>query len=61
MASGKAISIADKPDDFEINWKTWKDDIPVILTLTKKEFIDIFNFSIEMIDLVFALEGKLNL
>lgn len=61
MANGKATAIFDKPEDFQINWKTWKDNLPVILTLTKKEFNEIFNFSMQMIDLTFALEGKLNL
>jgi hypothetical protein len=45
MANGKATAIFNKSEDFQINWKTWKDNLPVILTLTKKEFNEIFNFS----------------
>jgi hypothetical protein len=44
MCNSMALALATKSDDFTINWKVWEGNIPVLLTITKVEFNNIFAF-----------------
>jgi len=37
-------------DITEIKWKVYKKNLPILITLTKKQFLSIFSFGMQMIN-----------
>lgn len=60
MCNSRAYSLMNKPDDYIVSWKVYKNNIPVMINLTKVEFLSIFNFGSDMIDQAFVTENELN-
>lgn len=60
MCNSMALAMTTQADDFNVSWKVWQGDIPVMLSITKAEFNTIFAFGMTMINTAFAVEGALN-
>lgn len=53
-------TINDLQQDQTINWKTYIDDLPQFITLTKQQMITIYTFIKNMISQAFQIENQLN-
>lgn len=60
MCNSMALALSTQPDTTQITWKTWKDNTPVMLIVSKAEFNAIFSFGMLMINTAFGIEGVLN-
>lgn len=60
MCNSQAIALAQMEDITEIKWKVYKKNLPILITLTKKQFLSIFSFGMQMINQSFAVEGERN-
>lgn len=59
LCNGLATALASMPDDTAVPWEVWQGNTPVMLPITKAEFVGGFGFGTQMIINAFTVKGTL--